>query len=940
MLLNDPAEMTPDAVELAPELDRRALRQLRQRFLQVNQGRLERALQLLPSRQQRVLRLLPLLFHTNHPALPGYVSATTPAGLSGYLPEPGLLAEAQAVARSFRYRKPDPQSPEPLHGLFLMGSMGSLAQAEQSDMDLWLCHDPQLNSDELAELRRKAALLETWAASQGAELHIFLIDPLRFASGQRDAELSGEDCGSSQHYLLLDEFYRTAIWLAGRTPAWWLVPADQEKHYPAYLTALQACGLLRAEERLDLGHLGRIPINEFLGAGLWQLYKCIESPYKSALKLLLNEAYACEHPRGDSLALDFKRAVFTGDLDLDELDPYVLLYQRLERYLLNLNDQPRLALMRRCLYLKINRPLSRPVIPQRKSWQRQLLHRLCATWNWDERLLHSLDNRQQWKLRQVEGELRLLTASLIKSYRSLQDFARAQLATHPLSRRDLAILGRRLRAVFSHAPDKIETLNPGIAPSLRESHLTLRQLDDGHWALHGGSLSLRQCQDIVPLKRAASLAMLLAWAIRNGIIDETSRLVLHPGRSELNDFELQGLRGSLLQALPSPQASMTDEAMLQPSRTVALLLLVNVGLDPLRSLSRAQLACGRSDVLDYSGAHINMVQSLDLICISSWNEVFFKRYEGSSALIECLREQLIAESPKHPPTLAVRCFNRNRATAISRRIEALSEQVRDALAADGQRFMLQLGENHHLLQRRGGQIAHLTLDSLPAVHAYLARPRTRYSPLHLDPQALAGHPLGLILRAAEPDCIQLFYQLGERHLQLYLLDEHNSLWQERLPGHDESVLRSLHGFLTRILRRREEAPETTPQPAPLSLRYYQLLPGAPSAARELLEQKMPSTVASDPFLRACVTRTSSNDISLSFFCGPREFHQTELGNGIYRALGQYWSRSSKDHNDLFLDDLEFCNPTRPVAAQTLHYLKYKQRIERSLRTAWSTNPQA
>lgn len=938
MLSKDPVDVTPDAVELAPELDRRALRQLRQRFLQVNQGRLERALQLLPTRQQRVLRLLPLLFHTNHPALPGYVSASTPAGLSSYVPESALLAEAQAVARSFRYRKPDSHGPMPLQGLLMMGSLGTLAQAEQSDMDLWLCHDPQLNGSELAELRRKATLLETWAASQGAELHIFLIDPPRFASGQRAAELAGEDCGSSQHYLLLDEFYRTAIWLAGRTPTWWLVPADQEKHYPAYVAALQARDLLRADEHLDLGHLGQIPANEFLGAGLWQLYKCIESPYKSTLKLLLNEAYASEFPHGDCLALDFKRAVFAGSLDLDELDPYVLLYRRLEQYLNNLNDQPRIALMRRCLYLKINRPLSRPVTQQRKSWQRQLLQRLCATWDWDERLLLNLDNRAQWKLRQVDEELRLLAACLIKSYRSLQQFARAQLASHPLSQRDLAILGRRLRVVFARAPDKIETLNPGIAPSLTESHLTLQQLDPDHWALHGGSLSLRQCQDIVPLKRATSLAVLLAWAIRNGIIDGSSWLTLHPGRSELIDFELQGLRSSLLQTLPSAQAPVSEEAMLQPSRAVTLLMLVNVGLDPLKSLTRAQLASGRSDVLDYSGAHLNLVQSLDLVSISSWNEVQFKRYEGPLALIECLRDRLIAGRHERPD-LAVRCFNRNRASAICRRLEELFEQATHVLAEDGQRFLLQLGENYHLLQRQDGTLIDDPLGDPLALQAALARPHPRYSPLHLDPQALPGHPLALIMRAAEPDCIQVFYQCGEQHMQVYLLDECNSLWRQRLPGHDESALLPLHGFLTLLLQRRRQPSEAAHSlEAPLTLRYYQLLPVAPAPARELLRQKSPPEPSGAPLLRACLTRTPSGDSSISLYCGPHAFHQAELGShGVYRALGQYWRRSSKGRNEIHLDALDLYGLFEPGAEQTLQYLEYKQQIEHSLRAA-STSP--
>ena len=71
-------EIRPDIDE---GIDRKVLSQLRARFLKVNDGRLERAMQALSTRQQLVLRLLPLLFHVNHPLLPGYVSGRTPAGV-------------------------------------------------------------------------------------------------------------------------------------------------------------------------------------------------------------------------------------------------------------------------------------------------------------------------------------------------------------------------------------------------------------------------------------------------------------------------------------------------------------------------------------------------------------------------------------------------------------------------------------------------------------------------------------------------------------------------------------------------------------------------------------------------------------------------------------------------------------------------------------------
>src|SRR5690606_27016189 len=230
------------------------------------------------------------------------------------------LAEAQRLTRSFSYKpRHGSNPPRPIHGLFLMGSLGTLAQADQSDMDVWVCHAPDLSESELNELRKKCQLLETWAASQGAEAHFFLIDPARFVLGERDNQLSSEDCGTTQHYLLLDEFYRTAIWLAGRTPIWWLVPVYEEAAYEEYCRTLLNKRFVREEDVLDLGHLAHIPPQEFLGAGLWQLYKGIESPYKSALKLLLTGVYASECPRVECLALRFKQAVYQGRLDLDEL---------------------------------------------------------------------------------------------------------------------------------------------------------------------------------------------------------------------------------------------------------------------------------------------------------------------------------------------------------------------------------------------------------------------------------------------------------------------------------------------------------------------------------------------------------------------------------------------------------------------------------------------
>ena len=922
MSLND-CSAPPGALDLGPLPDRRGIELLRQRFLALNAGRLERAHQLLSTRQQRVLHLLPLLFHVNHPGLPGYVATSTPAGLCNYEPSPAALNEARQLARSFRYWALPQNQIAPLHGLFLMGSLGTLAQTEGSDMDLWLCHDPALDEAAVELLRRKARAVEHWAASQGAELHVFLIDPERFASGRRDAELSGEDCGSSQHYLLLDEFFRTALWLGGRTPTWWLVPAEQEDRYPEYVAALRSRGLLCAEQELDFGYLGRIPGQEYLGAGMWQLYKAMQSPYKSVLKLLLNEAYASAHPGGECLALQFKRDVLAGATDLDELDPYIRLYRRLESYLRAQDDEARLELVRRSLYLKIDRQLSRPASALGRTWQRQLLRQLCAGWGWDEARLSLLDSRPRWKLRQVEGELRLLIAALLRSYQSLQRFAEQRQLLNPLSERDMLVLGRRLRVLFARSAAKIDSVNPGIAASLAEPNLTLRRLEPEQWALYDGSLTASQCQDRVPLKRSRQLIALLAWAQRNGVLDSASRVTLHPGQSSLRDFELQGLR-ACLQTLPGPQAEVADALLLKKRRVERALVLINVGVDPLQGLSRAQLVGGRNDVLDYAGSEANLVHSLDRLTLTSWNEVLHRRYEGPQAVFECLRELLDEGVPAQ--RVQFQCFAQNRAQPLAQRLEGLYAQSFEVLCEADQRLLVRIAGHYRIWRRRDGQLGERVLADLPALLAYLGAAQP--VPLHLDSQALLDHTLGLVLRHAEPGCLQVFYQSGE-DTQVYLLDERNALWQQSLPGRAETALPALQHFLAAVAGSPHNRPAMLGTGA---VRYYQLLPGAPLAATELVRRLPPQADPGPMPLHARISRDARQGEQLTLYCGWEDFHQRTLGDRLYPTVVRQL-RARGVSGPLRVAELELSGSFEAGQLQTLHYLDYKRSIEQALRQA-------
>lgn len=914
-------------------IDRKTLLQLRERFLSVNRGRLERSLQAMSSRQQRVLRLLPLLFHVNHPLFPGYVSGATPAGLHGFEPEAELLAEAQTLCRSFAYREARTRNgrdvaPRRIHGLFLMGSLGTLAQAERSDLDVWVCHDPELPPAAVAELQRKGELLSAWAAEQGAEAHFFLIDPSRFAAGERDERLSAEHCGSSQHYLLLDEFYRSAIWLGGRLLAWWMVPAYEEHRYEHYLKTLLERRFIRAEEVLDLGHLGHIPPAEFLGAGLWQLYKGIASPYKSVLKLLLTEAYASQHPQVDCLALRFKQAVYANQQALDELDPYLQAYRLLEEYLLGRGERERLELVRRALYLKVDKPLSRPPRGTR-SWQRSSLEQLTRAWGWDERQLAHLDRRSQWKVAEVGRERRALVGELSHSFRFLSQFARQQQVASPLGRRDLAIIGRKLYAAFERKPGKVELVNPGISLDMAEEALTLVCSRDASgerlWTLYRGSLALAQCANFAPLKRAREPLALLVWCYRNGMIDSGSRLSLHPGDSDLSEGEAAGLLASLRQWLPLPLPAVSGEAWLAPGTPQRLLLVANVGLDPA-------VQPGASDLTENPGVAENRVFSIDQLVLNSWNELSILRYEGPQALVDCLRDYLGREQAAAPVRACCHC--RNRDPGIVRRLESLFGQLREQLQRQpGSRWLMNLKGQFHLFELEPGRIGHRRLDGRQALLDYLGEPRPGWSLLQLDAHALPlGDELQLILSQGRAGRVQVFYRIDGDEAELSVLDEHNALWRQRLPFRDvQTLLNPLWRFLQGVLfRRAAQLPLEAGVPEP-EVSLHELLPATGGGLR-LEPRQPPRGGLGAPYyeVQAIIQPGEPASAQVTLYCNQREFSQLEHGDALYLEVARHIlaQRRQAERYPCYLTDL--------CAGQVEHTvvsLQHKVRLEAALNEA-------
>lgn len=928
---------------------------LKKRFHAINRERLERTRSALRERQREFLDVLPLLFHANHPALPGFVSKQTPVGVSDYSPSKRALEAVKRHARSFDFKRRALPTYD-IQSIFVMGSIGTIAYSDKSDFDIWLCHKPGLAPGLLEELRIKAHEIEKLANQSDLEAHIFVMDPQSFKEGRHD-DLSTESSGTAQHFLLLEEFYRTGLLMAGRYPIWWLVPPESERGYDGYVRELKHRRFIREDECVDFGGVPAIPADEFLGAALWQLSKGIDSPYKSVLKLLLMEAYATEYPRTDLLCQRFKRAIIGGETNLSNLDPYIMLYRKIEEHLKKSGNPQRLEMLRRCFYFKVNEQLSTPDNPRFRTWQRELMLELVRAWQWPKDDLVTLDARNRWKIDLVSKERQVLVEQLTKSYQFLSNFTRERTQLSLISQQDLNILGRKLYAAFERKAGKIEILNRGISEDLWENHLGIQQIPQrnaaDNWVLYrGGSATDTQARTL--LKRARSLVELLAWCYFNCLIDNSTLITLQSEDGALTIKEVREMLRCLRRHFPLSELSGHDlNALANPPQVLKSVVFANTGVDPLSMHTRQgrHLTTVKTDALSFGGLGENLALTFDLVLRTSWNEIQTFRYTGQDALMECLCNYL-QWTPRsgggRPVAFSAYSFSSNRGPSIAQRLEELFKDITARFYAveggETARYVVMVKHHYYVLYIEGGQFRYLRIGSYDDLLRYLGAPGSDYSAVTIDRHALTDTPLPVLFMTNRPDVIQLYYRLDGTNAQIYILDEQGSLFMQNQAFKDPALLLNQYTRFLKAIRHRQRLQmpvQAENEKTDDFISYYQIKKNLQRRWR-LDRQDMVDLESHEKYLEVRVIGENGEDNKpvFTFYCAGREFTSLEYGQDLYDEVAKHilQQRQSGAAYPLYITDIDL-PPSMfgdaSTSLQTVHFLNYKKLIEDHLNEALS-----
>lgn len=632
----------------------------KQRIDQLNAYRIERALSANQHNFAHIFSLIPLLIHLNHPNLPAYVE-NAPQGIWHF--------ELSDYQKHFLMSYSFDESISAYHlnthsdfdALYSMGSTGSITQTSLSDLDLWLCYSNTLTIEQYKLMEIKIAKLQEWAKTFDVDINIFLTSPEQFKAQTYSSGVTDEHSGSAQHFFLLDEFYRSAILLAGKRLLWLHLHKDD------YLNVANNPDI-DLNEWVDFGDFSSLSTSEFFGASLWQLYKGINNPYKSAIKIMLLECYAHTYPKTKLISKEFKKRLLSPEAQEYHFDPYLAMLELVTEQLIARKEWVKLDRLRVCFYVKaIEGDISR-------NWRTEALQALVDNWSWSEAQTELLKNRPNWKIKQVMKHENMLIDHLLQSYRNLIHFARKFHLNPSIMTNDTDILMRRLYSVFEALPGKVQLINPKISTNLAENEVTFIEVKVGS-AMQPGWYLVNQApkSQYDPNHRYVhynkSPIKLIAWGYFNGIINAGTQL--YTASDNLNIEKLRQFITDLRLSFPIQAPEMSNEDLHHPNEIRNLAIAINLVQDPTASISDLPKKVYPSDLFNFANTQNTLIGSVSIIYRNVWNEIRTQHFDGEDAILKVLKlvSNRIYQSATSPHAINVFCYSKY-----------LSSELRDFVA--------------------------------------------------------------------------------------------------------------------------------------------------------------------------------------------------------------------------------------------------------------------
>ncbi len=583
-------------------------------FQQYTQQRRRYAFELNAEKASIAFELIPVLLSLNEPDLPGHVAdggescGVYNIGAARKLKELIQSYFPETRKRRIPYQKYLVKRPI-IETLFVMGSVGTVAQTEKSDYDYWVCVNSSLfEKDSIQKLCDKTDRVADWCEREfGMEVHFFVSELDRVRNNDFGS-VDEESTGSSQKRFLKEECYRTMLLVAGKIPLWWVLPhgIDQEG-YQNYQDWLAKEAAYDFNEFVDLGFLGDISREEFLGTALWQLSKGIKDPFKAVLKMSMMEWYLSDLFEGKLLCEMLKERVLSGCKGKAETDPYLLMIETILEFYDRQGMDDHMNLVKKAFYVKADPKITRGQFRKRAGdYKVKVFRGLMKAWKWSPESVEELNRIAHWSYARrlkLSSEINMFFFS---TYRRLSE-AQILKEKQAINDRDMTVLARKIYVLFSRQQKKLQ-----LIPSLTGRRIILDQCiiqlrrdktGKNRWVLFDATrYPLEKTHKNLGIFSSGRIVRSAAWLVINGICDTYDTAIempLNPSGVMLKDL-IELLR-NLQDFFSSASSHVTMGTKLQEEATVDRIMVV-VDFEEVKAS--------------------NGPSGIDLVYRNTWGEIF------------------------------------------------------------------------------------------------------------------------------------------------------------------------------------------------------------------------------------------------------------------------------------------------------------------------------
>ncbi|MBA4396495.1 MAG: hypothetical protein C0394_03810 [Syntrophus sp. (in: bacteria)] len=572
-------------------------------YLTYNDFRKKIFLELAPKDAEAILYLLPWMLSVNDPAVPGHVPNLKRAiAVFGATTDKTLVKREPSFKALFNIRKSGPllkpsTNVSLIHGLYTIGSIGTISQTAHSDCDIWVCvNKAEFDQSAHAHLLQKINLIKDWMdANLKTPVYFFICDleDIRHANfGVTDQESSG----SAQRNVLKEEFYRTAMLICGKIPLWWVCfdpdePVDYHEFSDRYANEVFA-----DYDCIDMGPPLSVDHDEYFGAALWQFNKALTHPLKSVMKMLLLEMLLAS-PEDDLLCRRFRDSILDQAGDFVFHDPSVFTLNAILQYSQSVRPDE-FEFILQCSYLRYDIHFYAKKLTLKESIAKEIFQ----TYPLNRKQVYRLNDFSGWPLLEKLAFGENIFALLLNIYRTIM--AGRQDVVSVITRQDMTIIGRKLAVCLEKKPGKINMIHkPFFNPKLP----TLLFVNDRQlWRVSAVG------EPSKPVVAGADIACCIAYLVWNDLY-EVANIRMTPNPTPITLQEINSLAKRIRDIFGVFDITSVDfDHFLEAEKVTKMLIIVNFEKP------------GRAAQID----------DLCLLYNNHWGELFFRRFSSPDQLKE------------------------------------------------------------------------------------------------------------------------------------------------------------------------------------------------------------------------------------------------------------------------------------------------------------------